>query len=71
MCDKEGEEREEAGTPKGWLTTNVQNPEKIPWLQNWSDRRRQQHRRLPLAENTLAPPLVASHWRAQKVDQQC
>ena len=45
------------GTPKGWFISRCPKFWKIPWLQNWSDWRGRQHRRLPRAANTLTPPL--------------
>ena len=49
---------EEEVTPKGWFIPRCPKSWKIPWLQNWSDWQERQHRRLPRAANTLAPPLV-------------
>jgi len=51
------------GDPKGWFTSHVRNPEKYP---DW-----RQHRPLPLATNTLAPPLTivdhAACWSGMAV----
>ena len=51
------ERREKKGDPKGWFTPPCLKSWKLPWLQNWYDWRGRQHRRLPRAANSLAPPL--------------
>ena len=50
------EERKRRG-PQGLVHTPCPKSRKISWLQNLSDWRGRQHRRLPRAANTLAPPL--------------
>ena len=55
----EWEWTEEEG-PQGLVHTQCPTFWKISWLQNWSDWQGRQHRRLPRAANTLAPPLRLS-----------
>jgi len=56
----EGRGREERGRdPQGLVHTPMSDIlKKTPWLQNWSHRRGRQHRRLPQAANTPAPPTI-------------
>ena len=51
------------GDGKRWFTHPCLKCSKIPWSQNWSDWRGRQHRRLPRAANTVAPPLALRCWR--------